>query len=74
MTQRVLPARSRCSWPTTTSSSAKGVKALIERHKDLRIVGVAADYDEVVDGATELQPQVLVTDIRMPPDVQPRGY
>ncbi len=45
----------------------EGVRALIERHKDLRIVGVAADYDEVVDGATELQPQVLVTDIRMPP-------
>ena len=30
----------------------EGVRALIERHKDLRIVGVAADYDEVVDGAT----------------------
>src|SRR6202046_390303 len=45
----------------------EGVKALIERHQDLRVVGVAADYDEVVDGATSLQPQVLVTDIRMPP-------
>ena len=28
----------------------EGVRALIERHKDLRIVGVAADYDEVVRG------------------------
>ena len=27
-----------------------GVKALIERHADLRVVGVAADYDGVVDG------------------------
>src|SRR5271157_5532197 len=51
----------------------EGVRALIERHKDLRIVGVAADYDEVVQGAAELQPQVLVTDIRMPPDFNREG-
>ena len=51
----------------------EGVRALIERHKDLRIVGVAADYDEVVEGATALQPQVLVTDIRMPPDFNREG-
>src|ERR1700735_2640750 len=51
----------------------EGVKALIERHQDLRIVGVGADYDEVVDGATSLQPQVLVTDIRMPPAFNREG-
>ena len=51
----------------------EGVKALIERHADLRIVGVGADYDEVVDGATSLQPQVLVTDIRMPPEFNREG-
>jgi adenylate cyclase len=51
----------------------EGVRALIERHKDLRIVGVAADYDEVVQGARELEPQVLVTDIRMPPDFNREG-
>ena len=51
----------------------EGVRALIERHKDLRIVGVAADYDEVVQGATELEPQVLVTDIRMPPAFNREG-
>ncbi len=51
----------------------EGVRALIERHKDLRIVGVGADYDEVVEGATSLQPQVLVTDIRMPPDFNREG-
>ncbi|HEY6472362.1 MAG TPA: adenylate/guanylate cyclase domain-containing protein [Acidimicrobiales bacterium] len=51
----------------------EGVRALIERHKDLRIVGVAADYDEVVEGATELAPQVLVTDIRMPPAFNREG-
>ena len=51
----------------------EGVRALIERHKDLRIVGVAADYDEVVEGAAALEPQVLVTDIRMPPDFNREG-
>ena len=35
----------------------EGVKALIERHADLEIVGVAADYDEVVQGAMTLEPQ-----------------
>ena len=51
----------------------EGVRALIERHHDLEIVGVAADYDEVVEGATALAPQVLVTDIRMPPSFNREG-
>src|SRR5579864_4893114 len=45
----------------------EGVRALIERHRDMRVVGVAADYDGVVEGATATEPNVLVTDIRMPP-------
>jgi class 3 adenylate cyclase/DNA-binding NarL/FixJ family response regulator len=51
----------------------EGVRALIERHADLRVVGVAADYDEVVAGAAAVGPQVLVTDIRMPPSFQREG-
>src|SRR5580692_6016858 len=51
----------------------EGVRALIERNADLTIVGVAADYDGVVDGATAANPQVLVTDIRMPPSFQREG-
>jgi adenylate cyclase len=51
----------------------EGVRALIERHEDLEIVGVAADYDEVVQGATLLAPHVLVTDIRMPPSFNREG-
>src|SRR5213075_1544037 len=38
----------------------EGVRALIERHGDLQVVGVAADYDGVVNGATAASPQVLV--------------
>jgi class 3 adenylate cyclase len=51
----------------------EGVRALIERHADLRVVGVAADYDEVVTGAAATEPQVLVTDVRMPPSFQREG-
>ena len=51
----------------------EGVRALIERNADLTVVGVAADYDGVVDGATAANPQVLVTDIRMPPSFQREG-
>ena len=51
----------------------EGVRALIERHQDLRVVGVAADYDEVVAGAAATQPQVLVTDVRMPPSFHREG-
>jgi adenylate cyclase len=50
-----------------------GVKALIERHADLRVVGVAADYDGVVDGCAGHEPHVLVTDVRMPPSFHREG-
>ncbi|HEY7429676.1 MAG TPA: adenylate/guanylate cyclase domain-containing protein [Streptosporangiaceae bacterium] len=51
----------------------EGVRALINSQSDLRVVGVAADYDELVNGAEATQPQVLVTDIRMPPAFQREG-
>ena len=51
----------------------EGVRALIARHADLRVVGVAADYDEVIEGALSCSPHVLVTDIRMPPSFNREG-
>jgi adenylate cyclase len=51
----------------------EGVRALLNLESDLEIVGVAADYDELVQGAFETSPQVLVTDIRMPPSFQDEG-
>ena len=51
----------------------EGVKALLDLEDDLDIVGVAADYDELVRGAEDTQPQVVVTDIRMPPNFQREG-
>ena len=51
----------------------EGVRALIDLANDLEVVGVAGDFDELVAGATERAPQVIVTDIRMPPDFRREG-
>jgi adenylate cyclase len=51
----------------------EGVRALLARDPEIRVVGVAGDYDELVAGAVELTPQVIVTDIRMPPTFQDEG-
>jgi len=51
----------------------EGVRALLSLESDLEIVGVAGDYDELVAGAEAAAPQVVVTDIRMPPNFQSEG-
>src|SRR5882757_4155169 len=51
----------------------EGVRALLQRQPDREVVGVAADYDELLAGAEAAAPQVLVTDIRMPPTFQREG-
>jgi class 3 adenylate cyclase/ActR/RegA family two-component response regulator len=51
----------------------EGVRALLSLEADLSVVGVAADYDSLLAGAEAAAPQVLVTDIRMPPAFQREG-
>jgi class 3 adenylate cyclase/ActR/RegA family two-component response regulator len=51
----------------------EGVKALLDLEDDLDVIGVAADYDELVEGAEAANPQVVVTDIRMPPNFTREG-
>lgn len=51
----------------------EGVRALLNLESDLDVVGVAEDYDGLVAGADEASPQVVVTDIRMPPSFQDEG-
>lgn len=51
----------------------EGVRALLSSKKNLEVVGVAADYDELVAGAEATEPNVVVTDIRMPPNFSREG-
>jgi adenylate cyclase len=51
----------------------EGVRSLLELEEDLEVVGVAADYDELVADAERLAPQAVVTDIRMPPNFEREG-
>lgn len=51
----------------------EGVRALLGLEPDLEVVGVAEDFDSLVAGAERCNPQVLVTDIRMPPSFQQEG-
>ncbi|MGQ0521175.1 MAG: adenylate/guanylate cyclase domain-containing protein [Actinomycetota bacterium] len=51
----------------------EGVRALVNLEPDLDVVGVAADYEELLARAEPLEPHVLVTDIRMPPSFQKEG-
>jgi class 3 adenylate cyclase/DNA-binding NarL/FixJ family response regulator len=51
----------------------EGLRALLAMTEDVDVIGVAGDYDELVAQAEELAPQVIVTDIRMPPTFQREG-
>ena len=51
----------------------EGVRALLLSAGDLDVVGVAGDYDELVATADAERPQVVVTDIRMPPSFTDEG-
>jgi class 3 adenylate cyclase/ActR/RegA family two-component response regulator len=51
----------------------EGVRALLALHPDLDVVGLAEDFDGLVAGAEATKPNVVVTDIRMPPNFQNEG-
>ncbi len=50
-----------------------GVRALLEREPDLEVVGEAGDHAGLLAGTQAAAPQVVVTDIRMPPNFQREG-
>jgi class 3 adenylate cyclase/FixJ family two-component response regulator len=50
-----------------------GVRALLARESDIEVVGEAADQPELLAVAAEQVPQVVVSDIRMPPTFQREG-
>jgi class 3 adenylate cyclase/DNA-binding NarL/FixJ family response regulator len=50
-----------------------GVEAMLKRDPDVEVIGVAEDYDGLVSGAFEAHPDVVVSDIRMPPHFESEG-
>jgi adenylate cyclase len=51
----------------------EGVRAMLGRDPDVEVVGVAEDYDTLVNGAGAANPDVIVSDIRMPPTFRREG-
>ena len=46
---------------------------LLDHDQEVAVLELAGDYDELVAAATRCAPQVVVTDIRMPPSFQDEG-
>jgi class 3 adenylate cyclase/DNA-binding NarL/FixJ family response regulator len=51
----------------------EGVRALLDSYDDIEVVGVAADAPSLLATAAEATPDVVVTDIKMPPSFQLEG-
>jgi adenylate cyclase len=51
----------------------EGVRALLSSVEDIEVVGVAEDAPSLIASATELEPDVVVTDIKMPPNFRLEG-
>jgi adenylate cyclase len=51
----------------------EGVRALLDSYDDIEVVGVAADAPSLMETAAEHVPDVVVTDIKMPPSFQLEG-
>jgi DNA-binding NarL/FixJ family response regulator len=45
----------------------EGVRRLLETEPDIDLVGVCEDYDSLLEAIASTEPDVLLTDIRMPP-------
>jgi DNA-binding NarL/FixJ family response regulator len=45
----------------------EGVRRLLESEPDIDLVGVCEDYDSLLEAIASTEPDVLLTDIRMPP-------
>ncbi|MEX0742824.1 MAG: response regulator transcription factor, partial [Actinomycetota bacterium] len=45
----------------------EGTAALLQNSSEVELVGMAASLDELLEKVEELKPEVVLTDIRMPP-------
>jgi DNA-binding NarL/FixJ family response regulator len=53
--------------------ASEGIARVIERVADIELVAMCADFDAVVQAVDELAPDVVLTDVRMPPTHSDEG-
>jgi DNA-binding NarL/FixJ family response regulator len=51
----------------------EGIKALLEISEDIDVVGVCESYESLLESVDTLRPDVVLTDIRMPPSSTDEG-
>ena len=51
----------------------EGIQRILDGYDDIEIVAAVGDLAELLDAAAEHHPDVVVTDIRMPPDFRDEG-
>ncbi len=51
----------------------EGVTRMLERESDIEIAGVCSDLAGLTDSVADLVPDVVLTDVRMPPDFTDEG-
>jgi DNA-binding NarL/FixJ family response regulator len=51
----------------------EGVRGVLDAQPDFEVVDLCASYDELVAAAAKHEPDVIVTDIRMPPEFGDEG-
>jgi DNA-binding NarL/FixJ family response regulator len=51
----------------------EGVRGMLDTQPDLHVVGTCADLDSLLAAVAELAPDVVVTDVRMPPTSTDEG-
>ena len=51
----------------------EGTRRLLAESPGIEVVGVAADYDGVIETARQLRPDVVLMDIKMPPTYTMEG-
>jgi DNA-binding NarL/FixJ family response regulator len=51
----------------------EGVRGVLERQPDFEVVGLCEDFAGLIAAADEHEPDVVVTDVRMPPELSDEG-
>lgn len=51
----------------------EGIRSVLRLEEDVDVVGECGDYDALIDAVEQYEPDVVITDIRMPPSMTDEG-